>query len=173
MAKELLKDVVVRNAKPTDKDFRLSDGEGLYLLIKTNGAKWWRFDYTFSSSRKTLSLGVYPVTSLSDARRKAEDARIKISNDINPSDVRKKEKAVKAIAIENEIRRDGGMVIINSFADITAHWLTSIEHLTRPQTHNKKSSRLTRLAFPVLGDMLINSLKRTIVPTFRTPVIRN
>ena len=70
MAKELLKDVAVRNAKPTDKDFRLSDGEGLYLLVKANGAKWWRFDYTFSGSRKTLSLGVYPVTSLSDARRK-------------------------------------------------------------------------------------------------------
>ncbi len=89
MAKELLKDVAVRNAKSTNKDYRLSDGEGLYILIKINGAKWWRFDYTFSGNRKTLSLGVYPATGLADARRKAEEARTKISNGINPSDLRK------------------------------------------------------------------------------------
>ena len=53
MAKELLKDVTIRTAKPLDKDYRLNDGEGLYVIIKTNGAKWWRFDYTFSGKRKT------------------------------------------------------------------------------------------------------------------------
>jgi hypothetical protein len=57
MAKELLKDVTIRNAKPADKDKRLNDGEGLYLLIKSNGAKWWRFDYTIKGKRKTLSVG--------------------------------------------------------------------------------------------------------------------
>ena len=46
MAKELLKDVVIRNIKPTDKTQRLNDGDGLYLLIKPDGAKWWRFDYS-------------------------------------------------------------------------------------------------------------------------------
>jgi len=55
MAKEILKDVVIRNAKPTDKDIRLNDGDGdgLYLLIKPNSAKWWRFDYTIDGKRKT------------------------------------------------------------------------------------------------------------------------
>ena len=70
MAKELLKDVTIRNAKPDNKDHRLNDGEGLYILIKPNGAKWWRFDYTFSLKRKTLSLGVYPETSLKTSQRK-------------------------------------------------------------------------------------------------------
>jgi hypothetical protein len=55
MAKELLTDVTVRNAKPTDKDQRLNDGGGLYLLIKPNGAKWWRFDYTINRPLKDLS----------------------------------------------------------------------------------------------------------------------
>ena len=57
MAKELLSDVTLRNAKPDIKDKRLNDGGGLYLLIKPTGAKWWRFDYTFERNRKTLSVG--------------------------------------------------------------------------------------------------------------------
>ncbi|WP_375142666.1 Arm DNA-binding domain-containing protein [Methylomonas koyamae] len=52
MAKQLLKDISVRNAKPADKDIRLNDGSGLYLLVKINGAKWWRFDYSINGRRK-------------------------------------------------------------------------------------------------------------------------
>lgn len=59
MAKELLVDVSIRNAKPANKDQRLNDGNGLYLLVKPNGAKWWRFDYTVNGKRKTLSLGTF------------------------------------------------------------------------------------------------------------------
>jgi hypothetical protein len=75
MAKELLTDVTIRNTKPTDKDQRLNDGGGLYVLVKPNGAKWWRFDYTIERKRKTLSVGVYPSTTLADARRKAKPSK--------------------------------------------------------------------------------------------------
>ena len=73
MAKELLQDVTIRNAKPIDKDKRLNDGSGLYLLIKPNGAKWWRFDYTFAGKRKTLSLGFIPIPDLTmpDAKQRS------------------------------------------------------------------------------------------------------
>ena len=60
MAKELLFDVSIRNAKPTDKDQRLNDGGGLYLLIKSNGAKWWRFDYTIERKCKNFIIGCLP-----------------------------------------------------------------------------------------------------------------
>jgi hypothetical protein len=56
MAKELLTDVSIRNAKPVVKDKRLNDGGGLYLLIKPNGAKWWRFDYSIKSKHLTHSI---------------------------------------------------------------------------------------------------------------------
>ena len=62
MAKELLQDITIRSSKPKEKDYRLSDGDGLYILIKTTNAKWWRLDYTFNSTRKTISLGTYPET---------------------------------------------------------------------------------------------------------------
>lgn len=105
MTTNILFDVTIRNAKPTDKAQRLNDSGGLYLLIKPNGAKWWRFDYTFVGKRKTLSLGVYPATGLADARRKAETARNQISNDIDPSKTRKESKAAQRLVIENESRR--------------------------------------------------------------------
>ena len=171
MAKHALKDTTIRNARAIDKDYRLNDGEGLYILIKPNGSKWWRFDYTFSGKRKTLSLGVYPATSLADARRKAEESRNQISNDINPSDGRKKVKAIKQLAVENENRIDAGLPILNSFADLARQWLESIAHLTNPTTQIKKVSRLERMAFPLLGDIAIKEIKSSDVLATLKPLI--
>lgn len=85
MSREHLKDISIKNAKFPDKK-RLNDGDGLYLLIKPTGAKWWRFDYTFEGKRKTLSLGVYPQTTLAKARDKAAKAREDVASGIDPSD---------------------------------------------------------------------------------------
>ena len=64
MARHIIKaDVTIKNAKPKAAMYRLSDGDGLYVLVKPDGAKWWRFDYSIGGKRKTLSLGVYPDTS--------------------------------------------------------------------------------------------------------------
>ena len=68
MARHLIKtDVAIRNTKSTDATLRLNDGDGLYLLIKPNGAKWWRLDYSIGGKRKTLSIDVYPNTGLKAA----------------------------------------------------------------------------------------------------------
>ena len=159
MAKESLLDVTVRNAKPGDKDKRLNDGGGLYLLIKPDGAKWWRFDYSIDGTRKTLSLGVYPVTGLADARRKAEDARIQISNGIDPSNTRKESKANRRLAAENAKRIDAGLPILNSFEHIALDWLASTIHTVRDITHNKKIQRFEKHVFPVIGYMGIREIK--------------
>ena len=171
MAKELNKDTVYRAAKPKEKDYMINDGGGLFLFVDKTGTKKWRLVYTFEKKRCKLALGIYPDVTLEKARNEADKARKQLVNKINPSDERKKENAVKVIDKENEIRSDAGLVIINSFADITAQWLTSIEHLTRPQTHIKKTSRLERLAFPVLGDMLINQVKSSDVLAVLKPLI--
>ena len=61
MAKELLTDQFIRSTKPiTSKDTRLSDGNGLYLLIRPNNSRWWRLDYSINRKRKALSLGTDP-----------------------------------------------------------------------------------------------------------------
>ena len=147
MAKELLKDVTVRNAKATDKDRRLNDGEGLYIIIKPNGAKWWRFDYTFASKRKTLSVGVYPATGLADARRKAADARNQISNGINPSDTRKELKEEALLIAENEARTLAGLTVINSFEHIAREWGET--HIHDWLNKNNRSRRMLERIRPL------------------------
>lgn len=58
----------VKNAKPKAKAYKLTDGEGMYLLVHPNGSKYWRLNYRFQSKQKTLALGVYPLISLAEAR---------------------------------------------------------------------------------------------------------
>ncbi|MEQ1739185.1 MAG: integrase arm-type DNA-binding domain-containing protein [Methyloglobulus sp.] len=122
MGEKMLLDVGLRHAKPEIKDKRLNDGGGLYLLVKTTEAKWWRLDYSIGGKRKTLSLGVYPETSLADARGKADKARNQVANGIDPSDIRKEVKAAQLVATENERRLDSGLTIIDSFAHIAEEW---------------------------------------------------
>ena len=70
-----LSDAVCRLAKPTDRAYKLFDGDGLYLLVQPNGRKGWRLRYVKPDGRKGLiSFGNYPVMDLADARRKRLEA---------------------------------------------------------------------------------------------------
>lgn len=86
----------IKNAPASLKPIKLADGEGMYLLVQPTekgGHKWWRLDYRFAGQRKTISLGVYPETSLADAREKRAEARKLIAQNIDPSVQRKIEQA--------------------------------------------------------------------------------
>lgn len=64
----------INNAKPKVKDYTLSDGKGLYLLIKPNGAKLWRFEYKrpFTKKKALVSFGRYPDVTLQQARQQRD-----------------------------------------------------------------------------------------------------
>lgn len=47
-------------AKPAEKDYKLSDEKGLFLLVTSKNAKYWRLKYRFDSKEKLLAFGVYP-----------------------------------------------------------------------------------------------------------------
>lgn len=78
----------VERSKPQDKDYTLQDGDGLYLLVKTNGSKSWRFNYyrpgITPKKRALLSFGLYPDVSLSSAREKRDEARSLVAAGIDP-----------------------------------------------------------------------------------------
>ncbi|MBF6648957.1 integrase arm-type DNA-binding domain-containing protein [Methylobacter sp. BlB1] len=88
-----LSDTAIRNAKPTEKPYKMPDEKGMYLLVHPNGGKYFRLDYRFVGKRKTLSLGVYPDTSLKQARERRDTAKKQIADGIDPSITRKIEKA--------------------------------------------------------------------------------
>jgi len=66
----MLTEIGVKTAKAEDKQYKLYDKKGLYLIVTPGGGKYWRFDYTFQGRRKTISLGVYPEVTLKEARVK-------------------------------------------------------------------------------------------------------
>ena len=87
-----LTDTAIRNAKPEDKPYKLTDGRGLYLLVNKSG-KYFRWDYRFAGKRKTLALGVYPDIKLKEAREKHEDLRRLLAQGIDPIEYKKQAKA--------------------------------------------------------------------------------
>ena len=94
----------IDTAKPKEKEYKLTDGGGLYLLVKPNGAKYWRLKYRFFGKEKKLSIGVYPDISLADARLKREEARKVIALGGDPGEEKKAEKLAKKASVENTFK---------------------------------------------------------------------
>ncbi|SAE88123.1 phage integrase family site-specific recombinase [Enterobacter hormaechei] len=91
-----LSDVKVRSAKPEEKAYKLTDGEGMVLLVHPNGSKYWRLRYRFGGKEKMLALGKYPEVSLADARGRRDEARKLLANGVAPSENK------KAVKVEHE-----------------------------------------------------------------------
>ncbi|WP_404273390.1 tyrosine-type recombinase/integrase [Yersinia similis] len=96
-----LTDIKVKTAKPMDKAYKLTDGGGMYLLVKPNGSKYWRLKYRFVGKEKMLSIGVYPDVSLADARQKRDDARKILAAGGDPGEVKKADKLAQKLSTEN------------------------------------------------------------------------
>ncbi|WP_140182047.1 tyrosine-type recombinase/integrase [Providencia stuartii] len=94
----------IQTAKPKDKEYKLSDERGLYLLVKPNGSRYWRMKYRFAGKEKKLSIGVYPGISLADARVKRDEARKLLAEGNDPAEQKKLEKLAKKITVENTFK---------------------------------------------------------------------
>ncbi len=113
-----LTDVTIRNAKPGLKPRKLADSGGLHLLISPAGGKLWRLKYRFDGKEKQLAIGPYPDISLSEARKRRDEARALLAGGKDPNREKKRDKVkakaeaentFKAIAIEycDKRKRDG------------------------------------------------------------------
>lgn len=78
--------MVIKKAKPREKVYSLGDGNGLSLIVEPNGSKGGRFRYPFNGKSKMISLGIYPVITLNEAREKRDDARRLVANGTDPSE---------------------------------------------------------------------------------------
>lgn len=96
-----LTDTQVKAAKPKDKDYKLFDGEGLYVLVKPNNKKYWRLKFRFAGKEKVLALGVYPKVSLAQARQSTTKEKAKLLEGIDPSHERKVKKLTANLSSDN------------------------------------------------------------------------
>ena len=79
-----LKDLEARYAAKRDKDYKLADGEGFYLLVRPNGSRLWRFKYRSAGEEKLLSFGQYPGVGLADARLRRAEAKVALGQGLDP-----------------------------------------------------------------------------------------
>jgi integrase len=151
-----LSDTAIKNAKPTpDKAFKMPDGKGMYLLVNPSGSKYFRFDYRFDGKRKTLALGVYPDTSLKQAREAHDKAREQLAQGIDPSENKKAAKVAQS----------------HTFEHVTRAYLTSIAHTVRDVTHQKKLRRFELHTFPCIGNLAISDIKSPDIYNILKPII--
>ena len=141
-----ISDTAIKAAKPrADKPYKLPDEKGMYIYIHTNGSKYFRLDYRFDGKRKTLALGIYPETTLKEAREKRDHARKQIAEGIDPSE---NKKAVKASKAESAL---------NSFEVIAKEWGAKHVNNWDDKTHRSKRM-LERNIFPWLGAKPITNI---------------
>jgi integrase len=84
-----LTDTACKNARPKEKPYKKADGGGLYLEVMPTGARYWRLKYRFGGKEKRLACGVYPETSLAEAREKRAVARKMLGDEIDPSSAKR------------------------------------------------------------------------------------
>jgi Integrase len=139
-----LSDVKVRTAKPEAKAYKLTDGDGMVLLVHPNGSKYWRLRYRFDGKEKMLALGIYPEVTLADARGRRDEARKQLANGIDPSDKKKTDKTEQAEA--------------RTFKEVAIEW-----HATNKKWSKDHSNRVLRTLednlFPFIGKCNIAKLK--------------
>lgn len=98
----------IKNAKPSEKPYKLTDGGWLFLLINPSGSKLWRLSYRFAGKQKLLALGAYPEIGLKDARSKRDEAKALISVGSDPSEQKRIEKLTRASTADTTFKRIAG-----------------------------------------------------------------
>jgi len=151
--RDKLTDTAIRNAKPSAKDFKISDGGGLHLLIKPNGSKLWRFRYRYNGKESMLGLGAYNPGSpdhvpLASARERSAEVRHLLKEGKNPSQARKKANG----AIEAREHP------FKTFEAVAREWSASRKKGLSLKYANVIDGRLERLVFPRLGARDINTI---------------
>ncbi len=145
-------DTTIRAIKPGDPRSRLSDGDGLFLLLFVKGgAHGWRFDYRFGGKRNMISLGTYPDTTLAIARRKADATRHLLAEDIDPSQKRKTEKASYVQSREAQERESQGLPPLDSFEAVAREWFAVKQDSWAKSYSDKIIARLEADVFPWIG----------------------
>jgi hypothetical protein len=95
-----LTDTDIRNLKPASKQYKVTDGRGMYLLVTPSGGKCWRLKYYYGGKEKLLALGIYPEVSLKEARDKRDQARQQIADGKDPCQLKKQEKLKQKICAD-------------------------------------------------------------------------
>jgi Arm DNA-binding domain len=140
----MLTDAHCRAAKAKDKLYRLSDQRSLYLEVKPNGVRAWRYRFKLNGTASWFALGDYPSVSLADAREKCDETRKLVKLGINPVQNRQLEK----------IKREQDSA--NTFEAVAKEWLALKDW--EDVTKNRRIDMLERVVFPSIGKLPVRQI---------------
>lgn len=146
-ARYSLTDAAARNAKAQNKPYKLTDGQGLYLLVNPTGSKLWRWKYRAGGKEKLMALGAYPAVSLTKARKDRDEARAKLVNDLDPMVERKTTKHARQVAAEN------------SFKTVARAWWDNWKSARSDRHADYVLRRLELDVFPAIGKRPIDQIE--------------
>ena len=146
-----LTDTQIKSSKAKDKDYKLSDGRGLFLLVTKSGGRLWRLKYKFDDKEQLLALGKYPDITLIQARALREKYNSDIANGINPSEVKKENKKLKQ---QEEIKQE------NTLNKISDEFFIQIENSVTEKYLTKLKSYYTNHIKATLGTKPIKEIQR-------------
>ncbi|EAA6834103.1 tyrosine-type recombinase/integrase [Salmonella enterica] len=157
-----LTDTEIRKAKPTEKEFTLWDGDGLFLRIKPSGKKIWHLGYTvpLTKKRAKMSLGFYPYLTLAQARALRDEYLSLLAQGIDPQSHNEQ----KAQALKDATE--------HTFQTVAKKWLDEkIRTSGISQDHAKDIWRsLERNIFPTLGDIPIKEIRPKMLKQHLDPI---
>ena len=130
----------VTSARPREREYKLTDGAGLYLLVKPNGRKLWRLNYAYLGKQRTLSFGAWPDVGLADARERRDEARKLIAAGLDPSHEAKLAEARAMLSEEN------------SFKLVAEEWVAKQEREGMAEITLSKIRWLLAKAYPKIGN---------------------
>ena len=146
-----LSDIQVRNLKPREKAYKVSDFEGLFVLVKPNGSRLWQFKYRMDGKERLLSIGVYPDVGLAQARKTKESARANVAAGIDPSEAKQQEKRQRIEANGHTFERLGAEFLAKQRKEGR-----STATLSKTEYHLKLASRdfgrmpITEITAPII-----------------------
>ncbi|EIV7065306.1 tyrosine-type recombinase/integrase [Salmonella enterica] len=157
-----LTDTEIKKAKPTEKEFTLWDGEGLFLRIKPSGKKIWHLGYAvpLTKKRAKMSLGFYPYLTLAQARALRDEYLSLLAQGIDPQSHNEQ----KAQALKDATE--------HTFQTVAKKWLDEkIKTSGISQDHAKDIWRsLERNIFPTLGDIPIKEIRPKMLKQHLDPI---
>ncbi len=141
----------IKKAKPRERDYKLSDGKGLYLLVTAKGQKYWRLNYRFAGKQKTMALGVYgdkaDKVSLAEARRLCDEAKAWLKEGKDPSLQKKAQKIASAQHQQN------------TFKAVAKAWYLTLKDSWSPDYAAKVWRRMEVHLFPYIGTKPIGDIE--------------
>jgi integrase len=153
--------VAIKAAKGRAKPYKLTDSDGLHLLVLPSGGRYWRINYRFLGKQKTLALGVWPDVELADARAKRDEARRLLAKGIDPAEQAKLDKVAASVAATN------------TFQAVADEWIAKIEREGLSPVTLKKNRWLLSFTFPPLGRRPIADISpHELLAVLRTVEVR-